>query len=74
MSAQNISPSKRILKHFRYDHLPVHLQAVSKPICELAEKMTEDLLESAEKKTGLRKLLEAKDCFVRAYLEDFQKE
>jgi len=30
--------------------------------------MDELLPESAEKTTGLRKLLEAKDCFVRAKL------
>ncbi len=69
-SEENLSPSKRILKHFKYDHLPLSLQAVSKPICELAEKLAEGLPESAEKTTGLRKLLEAKDCFVRAALEE----
>jgi hypothetical protein len=31
--------------------------------------MDEVLTESAEKTAGLRKLLEAKDCFVRAKLE-----
>ena len=36
---------------------------------ELAQKMDESLAESAEKTAGLRKLLEAKDCFVRAKLE-----
>ncbi|HPO87437.1 MAG TPA: hypothetical protein PLN86_16465 [Candidatus Hydrogenedentes bacterium] len=69
MSNLPISPSKRLLKFFSYDHLPAHLQVISKPICELAEKMDAELPESAEKTTGLRKLLEAKDCFVRAQLE-----
>ena len=36
-----------------------------KPICDLATKMDE-LPDCAEKSAGLRKLLEAKDCFVRA--------
>lgn len=66
---ENLSPSKRLLKFFRYEHLPANLQAVSKPICELAEKMEAELPDSAEKTAGLRKLLEAKDCFVRAELE-----
>lgn len=58
----------RLLKFFSYQHLPVPLQVVSKPCAELAEYM--DLLpESPEKTAGLRKLLEAKDCFVRAKLE-----
>ena len=61
----------RLLKFFSYAHLPQHLQEVSKPCGELAEQM--DLLpESAEKTAGLRKLLEAKDCFVRAKLEQLE--
>lgn len=57
-----------ILKYFEYAHLPAHLQAVSAPIGELAKQM-EALPDGAEKSAGLRKLLEAKDCFVRAALE-----
>ena len=56
-------------KYFRYDHLPPALQDVSKPICELAEKMDDTLPDGPEKSAGMRKLLEAKDCFVRAALE-----
>jgi len=44
------------------------LQEISKPFAELAQKMDETLPDGAEKSTGLRKLLEAKDCFVRASL------
>lgn len=58
-----------ILKHFAYAHLPSFLQDVSKPICQLAVQMDEDLADGAEKSAGLRKLLEAKDCLVRAALE-----
>jgi hypothetical protein len=61
------SPSQAILRFFAYDHLPEHLQAISKPLSALAHAMNE-LPDSAEKTTGLRKLLEAKDCFVRAAL------
>ena len=32
--------------------------------------MDEKLAEGPEKTTGLRKLLEAKDCFIRAQLDD----
>lgn len=63
------SPSQRILKFFSFDHLPAQLQIISKPLHDLAVKMDEELPESAEKTVGLRKLLEAKDCFVRAALE-----
>ena len=57
-----------IHKHFAFSHLPIGLQAVSKPIGELAQKFEEDLPDGPEKSAGLRKLLEAKDCFVRAKL------
>ena len=57
-----------IMKHFAYEHLPAHLQEVSKPIGELARQMDEALPDGAEKSAGLRKLLEANDCLVRAKL------
>ncbi len=57
-------------KHFNYAHLPAHLQAVSKPIAEVAKQIQETLPDGSEKNAGLRKLLEAKDCFVRATLEE----
>ena len=57
-----------ILKYFEFAHLPAHLQEVSKPIGELAQAFDASLPDGAEKSAGLRKLLEAKDCFVRAKL------
>lgn len=57
-----------IMKYFKYEHLLPHLQEVSKPFGELASQMDEALEDSAEKAAGLRKLLEAKDCLVRAKL------
>lgn len=57
------------MRYFAWAHLPAHLQAVSRPIGELAEAMDRDLPDGAEKSAGLRKLLEAKDCFVRAALD-----
>ena len=56
------------MKYFEYLHLPSHLQEVSKPIGELAKLMNETLPNGEEKEVGLRKLLEAKDCLVRAKL------
>jgi hypothetical protein len=57
-----------IMKYFGYAHLPPHLQEVSAPIGELANLMNMTLPDGPEKSAGLRKLLEAKDCFVRAKL------
>lgn len=62
----------RLMQFFKYEHLPEHLQEPSRSCAELAAKMDEVLPESAEKTAGLRKLLEAKDCFVRAKLEASQ--
>lgn len=63
-----MNPIERILRHFAFAHLPPHLQAVSRPLCELAHQMAEQLPMDPETTVGLRKLLEAKDCFVRAEL------
>lgn len=62
------TPSQEILRHFTYAHLPTHLQAVSEPVAMLAADMESLLPDGPEKTVGLRKLLEAKDCFVRAAL------
>jgi hypothetical protein len=56
------------MKFFEYSHLPEKLQVVSKPVAELAKEMDSTLPDSAEKSAGMRKLLEAKDCFVRSAL------
>ena len=62
-------PQDRMLQHFRYEHLPEHLRAVSAPFGRLALQIVENLPQNAERTVALRKLLEAKDCAVRAVLE-----
>jgi hypothetical protein len=57
-----------MLQFFAYEHLPAHLQAISKPFGDLARWMASDLPRNPERTAGLRKLLEAKDCAVRAKL------
>lgn len=57
-----------ILPFFKYEHLPAHLQAVSRPVGDMAISMADALPECPELTVGLRKLLEAKDCLVRAKL------
>ena len=57
----------QILQYFESDHLPDALATVSEQCGELARKMAQTL-DGPELDTGLRKLLEAKDCFVRAAL------
>jgi hypothetical protein len=57
----------QLLRHFEYDHLPDRLAEVSKPFCVLAHACAEEF-DGPELTAGLRKLLEAKDCIVRAAL------
>lgn len=57
-----------LLQFFAYAHLPEHLQVISKPFGELAQHMVDTLPANSERTAGLRKLLEAKDCAVRAQL------
>lgn len=59
---------ERMLKWFRYDHLPENLQAVSKPFAELANQLCELTDSGPERTVALRKLLEAKDAAFRAKL------
>jgi len=58
----------RMLQFFQYAHLPEHLQAASKPFCELAERIVNDYPMNPERTVTLRKLLEAKDAAVRTLL------
>lgn len=58
-----------LLKFFRYEHLPPNLREISKPFALLAHDMVKRTPAGAEQTTMLRKLLEAKDCAVRAVVE-----
>lgn len=71
-----------LLQFFTYDHLPMHLQAISKPFCDLAHAIVygdnhpntgtvtigSALPRNPERTVTLRKLLEAKDAAVRTVL------
>lgn len=58
----------RMMQFFGYAHLPPHLQAVSKPFHDLAQNIVDTLPSNPERTVALRKLLEAKDCAVRALI------
>jgi hypothetical protein len=59
----------QILIHFDYSHLGPARQAVSKPFHDMAHTIEREIADGPEKTVGLRKLLEAKDCIVRASIE-----
>lgn len=60
---------ERMLKWFKYDHLPEKLQSVSRPFGELASALCAGVPPGPERTVALRKLLEAKDAAVRALVE-----
>lgn len=57
-----------MLQFFQYAHLPERLQEISKPFGDMAQFIVESLPRNPERTVALRKLLEAKDCAVRAHL------
>ena len=64
-----------IMQWFSYKHLPPDLQEVSRLAHKLAHEMAQSLQGGGPELTaGLRKLLEAKDCFVRAEILRRRKE
>jgi hypothetical protein len=56
-----------IMQFFSFSHLPLNLKVISRKFAILACEMA-TAPSNAETAAGLRKLLEAKDCFVRAAL------
>lgn len=53
-----------LLSLFEYEHLPPHLQRISKPIHDLAHDMVDRLDDGPELTTGLRHLWDAKNNLV----------
>lgn len=59
-----------LMRFFKYKHLPEHLQPRSKPFGDLAEHLDATLPDNDQKTEALRRLVEAKDCAVRAALPE----
>lgn len=57
-----------ILQFFHYAHLPEALRERSKPFCDLARQIINTTPRNPERTVALRKLLEAKDANVRAFV------
>lgn len=55
------------LRYFDFAHLPAPLQDVARPVHDVAHRMATSL-SGPQLELGLQRLLEAKDCFVRAAL------
>jgi len=61
--------ARALLAFFKHNHLPEPLATVSEPFCRLANKVAATL-HGPEATVCLRKLLEAKDCAVRAKIAE----
>jgi hypothetical protein len=59
-----------LLRWFECDHLSGELQRIAQVARNTAHFMVLELTDGPELTTGLRKLMEAKDCFVRAAIGD----
>ena len=64
----DILASEPIGQFFGYAHLPPAMQTVSRPFSELAADLIASLPRNPERTVALRKLLEAKDAAVRAFI------
>jgi hypothetical protein len=62
------SEQEPLLQFFAYGHLRDDLQKISIPFFTLAHDLVDTLPRNPERTVALRKLLEAKDCAVRAKL------
>ena len=59
-----------LIQFFKHNHLPEHLRKVSKLFGDLAVKIENELPKNPERTTALRKLLESKDCAIRAVIAE----
>jgi hypothetical protein len=62
-------PRREMTKWFGYTHLPEHLQQVSAHFAGLALWMLDNIQAGPEATVSMRKLLEAKDAAVRAFMD-----
>jgi hypothetical protein len=70
MADKSFDPTDDMMQWFDWQHLPTDLQAVSQVLQAAATAMHKDLKPGSEKTAGMRKLLEAKDAFVRQAIRD----
>lgn len=61
-------PTDHVLQFFAFEHLPPALKEISRPFGQMAASITKTLPRNPERTVALRKLLEAKDAAVRAFI------
>lgn len=60
------SSVEAVTRFFEHEHLPEPLKFIAHKCSALKDDMLDAIDDDPELTAGLRKLLEAKDCFVRA--------
>lgn len=65
----SFDPRDAMMRYFEFGHLPLKLQHVSRHFFSLADVVRNTVPPGPEKTACMRKLLEAKDCAVRAALD-----
>lgn len=63
-----VAQTDPLLQFFEFGHLPEHLQVVSSKFYEAAHSLIALVPRNPERTVALRKLMEAKDCAVRAMI------
>lgn len=63
-----MNPAQRLLRWFATDHLPADVAEIVRPFGQLATSVANKTV-GPEGTTAVRKLIEAKDCAVRDYIE-----
>ena len=74
MPIQTSNETDPILQFFSWGHLPAQLRKVSEPFGHLAIHLVTSLPRNPERTVALRKLLEAKDATVRAFIFKTQEQ
>ena len=59
----------RMMRLFKFDHLPPRLQRVSMPFGLVAQWLTHSLPDTEQTRLAMQRLVEAKDCAVRGVLD-----
>lgn len=68
-----LATREHILQFFQFDHLPPFLRAYAQGFAELAIELVGTLPDNPQREGALWKLLEAKDCAVRARIYKSQE-
>lgn len=67
------SSVEAVTRFFEYSHLPAELANIVNLCSVLKDRILDEVGDDPELTVGLRKLLEAKDCFVRAKVAELNK-